>query len=35
MGAAETLWEETYEPLPEEPAFFEEIDARLWEGLLD
>ncbi|MBR1607465.1 MAG: hypothetical protein IJ664_07100 [Clostridia bacterium] len=35
VGAAETLWEETYEPLPEEPAFFEEIDARLWEGLLD
>ena len=32
-GAAEVLWEKTYAPLPEDPAFFEEVDAHLWEGL--
>ena len=32
-GEATVLWEKTYEPFPENPAAFEEMEARLWEGL--
>lgn len=35
VGAAEVLWEKTYEPLPEGREFFEETEARLWDGLLN
>ena len=35
VGAAEVLWEKTYAPLPEGREFFEETEARLWEGLLN
>ena len=34
VGAAETLWEKTYEPIPEDPGVFEEMEAHLWDGLL-
>ena len=34
-GAAEVLWEKTYEPLPEEPGALEEMNAQLWRGLRD
>ena len=32
-GEAAVLWEKTYEPFPEDPAVFDEIEAHLWEGL--
>ena len=35
VGAAEVLWEKTYEPLPEDPAVFEEMERHFWEGLRD
>lgn len=34
-GAAEVLWDKTYAPLPDEPAFFEEVESHLWDGLTD
>ncbi|MBQ8136697.1 MAG: hypothetical protein IJ174_04610 [Clostridia bacterium] len=33
VGASEILWEKTYEPFPDDPAAFAEMEARLWEGL--
>ena len=33
VGAAEVLWAKTYAPLPEGRVFFEETEARLWDGL--
>ena len=32
-GEATVLWEKTYEPFPENPAVFDEMEAHLWEGL--
>ena len=29
----EILWEKTYDPFPEDAAVFDEMEARLWEGL--
>ena len=34
-GAAEVLWEKTWEPFPETPDAFEEMNTRLWMGLAD
>ncbi len=34
-GAAELLWEKTWEPFPETPDAFEEMNTRLWMGLAD
>ena len=34
-GAAEVLWETTYEPFPEDPAVFDEMNAHFWEGLAE
>ncbi len=33
VGDSTVLWEKTYEPFPEDPAVFEDMEARLWEGL--
>ena len=35
VGAAEVLWEQTYEPFPEDPAVPDEMNAQLWAGLED
>ena len=32
-GDATVLWEKTYEPFPENPAVFDEMEMHLWEGL--
>ncbi len=32
-GEATVLWEKTYEPFPDSPAVFGEIEAHLWNGL--
>ena len=32
-GASTVLWEKTYEPFPEDPGVFAEMERRLWEGL--
>ncbi len=32
-GEAKVLWEKTYEPFPENPDVFDEMEAHLWEGL--
>ena len=32
-GASEVLWEKTYEPFPEGPEAFDEMEAHLWDGL--
>ena len=34
-GAANVLWEKTYAPPSDDSGFFEEVNARLWEGLRD
>ncbi len=32
-GSSEVLWEKTYEPLPEDPGVFQEMEAHFWDGL--
>ena len=32
-GEADKLWEKTYSPMPEDIAFFEEIETQLWNGI--
>ena len=33
VGAADVLWDKTYEPFPKDSGFMEEIETCLWEGL--